>query len=182
MIRGAIVCTSAKARNDHLEFSIPYEYPRRESRLFPGLHLLLTVGSTLLLEIKGLENDQDRAKHQATKRWLAAVNHWSKLLFQVCRHEPKNFSQRRPDPTALDGWIWNVKGVKRVLFRLPDVIREIVQGRPVFVCEGEKDVLEMVEQGFAATAHPGGANREKPGCNWLPDYSETLRGAEVVLI
>jgi type III restriction enzyme len=30
------------------------------------------------LEIKGLETEQDRAKHQAAKRWVAGVNNWGK--------------------------------------------------------------------------------------------------------
>lgn len=45
-------------------------------------------GLTLILEIKGHENDQDRTKHQAAKRWVAAVNHWGKLSvwdFHVCK-------------------------------------------------------------------------------------------------
>ena len=49
------------ARNDHLEFSIPYEYLGVSHAYFPDYVVLLTDGTTLLLEIKGLENDQDRA-------------------------------------------------------------------------------------------------------------------------
>src|SRR5437868_1651421 len=36
------------------------------------------------------------------------------LLFQVVRLEPKDFRQRRPDRGS---WIWNLKGVRRVLYR-----------------------------------------------------------------
>jgi type III restriction enzyme len=45
-------------------------------------------GATVILEIKGFEDDQDRAKHQAAKRWVSAVNHRGKLgrwAFHVCR-------------------------------------------------------------------------------------------------
>ena len=35
------------------------------------------------------------------------------LLYQVCRLEPKGFRCRRPDGDT--GWIWNLKGVRRVL-------------------------------------------------------------------
>jgi hypothetical protein len=48
----------------------------------------LANGVTLVLEIKGHEDDQDRAKHQAAKRWIAAVNHWGQLgrwTFHVCK-------------------------------------------------------------------------------------------------
>src|SRR5436189_130430 len=40
------------------------------------------------------------------------------LLYQNVRYEPKDFRMRRPDGT---GWTWNVKGVRRVLYRLPDL-------------------------------------------------------------
>jgi type III restriction enzyme len=43
---------------------------------------------TLILEIKGYEDDQDRAKHQAAKRWIKAVNNWGQLGqwdFHVCK-------------------------------------------------------------------------------------------------
>jgi type III restriction enzyme len=51
----------------------------------------LTNNVTLILEIKGYEDDQDRAKHQAAQRWVAAVNHWGQLgswAFHVC-HNPQ---------------------------------------------------------------------------------------------
>jgi hypothetical protein len=98
------------------------------------------------------------------------------LLFQVCRMEPKDFRQRRPDPTAKHGWTWNTKDVRRVLFRLPNVIAAVKGGRRVILCEGERDVLAMERAGFAATCNPGGAGK------WRQDYGEFLRRAEVVII
>jgi hypothetical protein len=98
------------------------------------------------------------------------------LLFEVVRFDPKGFSQRRPDATTAGGWIWDSKGVQKVLFRLPEITREIQRGLPIFICEGEKDVLAMVQRGFSATCNPGGASK------WLDSYSETLRGADVVII
>lgn len=56
-----------------------------------------------------------------------------KLLFQVQRYEPKGLAQRRPDGRG--GWIGNLDGVRRVLYRLPEVLAT----QSVFVCEGEKD-------------------------------------------
>jgi type III restriction enzyme len=76
------------ARNDHMEFSIPYEYLGVSHAYFPDYLVRLTDSSTLLLEIKGDEDNQDRAKHEATKRWIEAVKHWGKLghwRFHVCR-------------------------------------------------------------------------------------------------
>lgn len=96
------------------------------------------------------------------------------LVFQVVRYNPKGFRQRRPDGKG--GWIWSMNGVKRVLYRLPEITRDIQGGLPVFITEGEKDVLAMVERGFTATTNAGGAGK------WLDSYTETLRGADVVII
>jgi len=99
-----------------------------------------------------------------------------KLLFQVVRFEPKGFRQRRPDPKAQDGWNWNLDGVERVLYRLPDLLTAIAEGRAIFVVEGEKDADRLWQLGLAATSNPGGAGK------WKAPYSEALRGANVVIL
>jgi type III restriction enzyme len=77
------------ARNDHLEFVIPYEYQGISHGYTPDYLVRLSSGVTLILEIKGYEDDQDRAKHQAAQRWKAAMNRWGQLGpwdFHVCRN------------------------------------------------------------------------------------------------
>jgi predicted transcriptional regulator len=69
-----------------------------------------------------------------------------------------------------------MKGVTRVLFRLPEITAAIKAGTPIYLTEGEKDALAMVEHGFEATCNPGGAGK------WQDPYSETLRGADVLII
>ena len=44
----------------------------------------------------------------------------STLLFEVVRYEPKDFRPRRPDGKS--GWIWNLDGTPRVLYRLPELL------------------------------------------------------------
>src|SRR6266849_5709232 len=104
------------------------------------------------------------------------VNADGKLLYQVVRLDPKDFRFRRPDPRGKDGWTWNLKGIKRVLYRLPEVLKAVAEGRPVFVVEGEKDADRLARLGFTATTNPGGAGK------WDKAYSEILRGAIVVLL
>ena len=58
----------------------------------------------------------------------------AKWLFEVVRYEPKDFRQRRPDATALDGWTWNTKGVEKVLFRLPEILRDDSKRQIHFRC------------------------------------------------
>lgn len=91
------------------------------------------------------------------------------LLFQVLRTAGKNFRQRRPNGK---GWTWSVKGVRRVLYRLPDVIT----ADTVYVVEGEKDADALAAHGLVATTAPGGAGR------WHQSYTETLRGKRVIIL
>jgi putative DNA primase/helicase len=93
-----------------------------------------------------------------------------KLLYQVVRTEPKGFFQRRPD--GYGGWI-NEKGERQVLYRL----REVTEAPIVFVVEGEKDAETLRNHGFMATTNAGGAKAP-----WLNQYTEALRGREVILI
>jgi hypothetical protein len=59
---------------------------------------------------------------------------------------------------------------------LPEVRDAVVRGRLIFIVEGEKDVDNLCRLGFTATCNPGGANK------WRSEYTESLRGAEVVII
>jgi uncharacterized protein (DUF927 family) len=94
------------------------------------------------------------------------------LLYQVCRLEPKGFFQRRPDGAG--GWIRNLKGVRRVLFRLA----ELRGAQEVYITEGEKDALALVKLGLVATTNSGGAEK------WRSGYTRQLRmaGVESVVI
>jgi type III restriction enzyme len=74
--------------NDHLEFAIPYEYLDVSHAYIPDFLVRLEAGVTLILEIKGYQNDQDLAKHQA-------VNNWGQLgrgVFHVCK-DPQMLGQ-----------------------------------------------------------------------------------------
>jgi 5S rRNA maturation endonuclease (ribonuclease M5) len=98
------------------------------------------------------------------------------LLFQVCRTADKQFPQRRPDPTSGSGWRWNLDGVRRVLYRLPQVREAIAQGTTVYVVEGEKDVHAVEHAGATVTCNPSGAG------HWRQEYAESLRDAHVIVV
>jgi len=95
-----------------------------------------------------------------------------KLLFQSVRFEPKGFSQRQPDGKG--GWKWNLQGVRRVLYRLTELLAADA-GETVFVVEGEKDCNLLATLGLVATTNPGGADK------WRQEYNEMLRGRHVVI-
>ena len=102
------------------------------------------------------------------------VDETGRLLFQTVRFRPKGFAQRRPD--GADGWLWDLKGVRRVLYRLPKVLAAAARGQRVYKPEGEKDVHALEKLGLTATTNAGGAGK------WLKAYSESLRGAHVVIL
>jgi len=95
------------------------------------------------------------------------------LLFQAVRYDPKDFKQRQLDGKG--GWIWNLKGVRRVLYRLPELMAAD-PAKPVFIVEGEKDANRLIQQGLIATTNPMGAKK------WLPEYSGYLEGRHVVIV
>ncbi len=97
-----------------------------------------------------------------------------KLLYEVVRYIPKGFSQRRPDGRG--GYIYNLKGIKPVLYRLPEVLEAVKDGRLIHIVEGEKDVENLFKLGLVATTCSSGAGK------WRDYYSDSLRGANVVII
>jgi len=110
----------------------------------------------------------------------------SVLLYQVARDSGKNFAQRRPnvgrDPKEPE-WLYETKDVRRVLYRLPEVMTAAdfqKRGKfpqPIFVVEGEKDADNLAKLGFVATTAAMGAKAP-----WLPEYTKQLSGCSDVAI
>jgi hypothetical protein len=102
------------------------------------------------------------------------VDETAKLLYQVVRYDPKGFRQRQPREGG--GWEWSLRGVRLVLFMLPELIEAIACERQVFVVEGEKDVLTLTARGMVATCNSGGAGK------WREEFNGFFRDADVVII
>lgn len=95
-----------------------------------------------------------------------------KLLFQAVRFEPKDFRQRQPKGNE---WVWNLEGVRKVLFHLPQLLQSQWDAT-VLLVEGEADVLAAEALGFVATCNPMGAGK------WNKEYSESLKGRKVCIL
>lgn len=89
-------------------------------------------------------------------------------LFQAIRLKPKDFRQRH---RSENGWLWNMDGVERVLYRLPEVMKADV----VWIVEGEKDADNLASLGYTATTNVGGAKK------WLDGYSSALKGKQIII-
>jgi putative DNA primase/helicase len=124
----------------------------------------------------GHENGSQHANGNSFGRIVAEYDYRDQtgaLLFQAVRFDPKNFRQRAPKDGS--GWTWMLNGVRRVLYRLPELLAADPNAT-VFVCEGEKDVDNLRARGLVATCNPMGAGK------WRPEYSESLRGRKVAVI
>jgi hypothetical protein len=95
------------------------------------------------------------------------------LLYQAVRFEPKDFRQRRPNSRG--GWIWNVKDVRQVPYRLPELIEAIGNEHLVFIVEGEKDVDRLRSLGVPATTNAGGASK------WRDELNPHFKDADAVI-
>jgi hypothetical protein len=120
---------------------------------------------------------EERAARPSPRARIAAtydyVDERGKLLFQAVRYVPKMFGQRRPDGRG--GWINDLKGVRRVPYRLDELIRA-ERGTVVFVVEGEKDADRLRQIGVLATTCPMGAGK------WKDEYSAALAELVVVIL
>ena len=111
-------------------------------------------------------------------------------LFQVCRYyyttasgkREKTFRQRRYDPSNEKanraGYVASVPNELRdsTLYKMPQLLAAIRDGKPVYVVEGEKDVETLARLGHVATCNPGGAGK------WRDGYTRLLRGADVIIL
>jgi hypothetical protein len=93
------------------------------------------------------------------------------LLYQSVRFIPKSFCQRRPD--GMGGWKWSIKGLQKVLYRLPELIASTDM---VYISGGEKDVESLVKLGLTATTNACGEG------NWKQEFNEYLKGRDVVIL
>lgn len=125
------------------------------------------IVAALGLTMRDLFPDRDQHEAEATFDY---VDEQRSLLFQVVRFPGKKFRQRRPDGAG--GWIWNLNGVRRVLYRLPDL-----KGHDtVFIVEGEKDAETLWALGLPAATNAGGAGK------WHDAYSQQLVSAGVTRV
>src|ERR1039457_6342141 len=89
------------------------------------------------------------------------------LLSEVIRYAHPNgekaFRQRRPD--GCGGFTWNLDGIERVPYRLP----ELLKAETVYLAEGEKDVHTLEGWGLAASCNAGGSGNSHLYAGWA-DY------------
>lgn len=74
-----------------------------------------------------------------------------------------------------DSFTYGLNGRKKTLYKLPDVIKEIQKGFPVFITEGEKDADNLRKIGLCATTCGGCSD-------WRMEFAPYFTGASVILL
>jgi putative DNA primase/helicase len=138
-------------------------------------------GTTWSHRLAGRAEPRPRTERKAggTKGRIVATYPYrderGEMLYEVVRFDPKDFRQRRPDPDFPKNFKYSLGDVRRVLYRLP----ELVAADPaewVCVVEGEKDADRLAELGMVATTCAMGAGK------WQAAYSSSLKSRKVAII
>lgn len=103
------------------------------------------------------------------------------VLFEAVRFPGKRFTQRHLDPdhpdAKPDGYVYSLDGIRRVPFRLPELLAAVREGKTIYIVEGEKDALRITQEtGRFATCNPMGAGK------WREEYNQFFVGAKQVFI
>lgn len=114
------------------------------------------------------------AKSAKTPKVIAAVYEYTdadgEILYENVRYEPKDFRQRRPDGDG--GYIYNLDGIDRVPYLLPELLDEIKNGaEDIWFTEGEKDADNLRLLGLTATSFK----------NWTQTLNPYIKGVHAVL-
>ncbi|MCV0395457.1 MAG: AAA family ATPase [Rhizobiaceae bacterium] len=124
-------------------------------------------------------------------------------VLKFAKTAPRRYMQRRKHPAG-KGWIWGLQAgtygqirsgdwfkskegkhyqaeetfeeAVRWLYHRDEVLKAKADGKPVFLCEGEKDAETLRSWGFTATTNAGGAKY------WTDQFDDDLAGADVVIL
>ena len=155
-----------KDRAPKLTIVVPGEVPEETT----------TEGTATMVTVAEFEYfDQDGKFAYTTQRKEFRNLDGSFVLAKDGIKRKKTFRQYRIDENG--DRAWNLDGVERVLYRLPELVDAVAANRPIFVVEGEAKVDALREVDVIATTNVCGAKAP-----WLLAYSEYLRGADVVLL
>jgi hypothetical protein len=133
-----------------------------------------SIMSELRLPMSALFDQDSRDSRVRIEAIYDYLDDTAALLFQVVRYGHKRFRQRRPD--GCGGYLWNLNGIQRVPYRLPQLLTAVHEGQRVFVPEGEKDVHALERAGQVATCNPMGAGK------WRPEFNRYFAGARVTIV
>ncbi len=146
--------------------SKPKQQPTQEKKKVPAPEL--KVGDMYTYK------DKDGAQHsEKIIKEYVYTSYTGIPVVKVFRTEGKSFPVIHRDGTT---WYWGEGRCGRILYRLPEVMKAIKEGKPVHIVEGEKDADTLADHGYCATTNRGGAGK------WPSELTNDLKGADVVIL
>lgn len=132
------------------------------------------IVNSLGLQIVDLfDEPADQRRGYTVEAEYSYVDESGTLLFTKERRYPKDFRCYR----EVNGHrVYKLEDVRRVLYRLPDLVDGLEAGKTIYICEGEKDADRLASLGYVATTNYDGAGK------WRDDYNDYFAGADVVIV
>lgn len=136
------------------------------------------ICSSLGLQVSDLF-DKSRTDFRETTRIVYSYrDEHGHELYRKIRIEPGSNGKTKEffcEHTENGQIIKNLKGCRKVLYRLPDLLKAISNNQPIFLVEGEKDVDKLCEFGLTATT-------SIDSLKWPDEFSELLVDADIVIL
>lgn len=135
------------------------------------------ICASLNLKVSDLFDKSHEAFQKTNRTVYSYSDEQGRELYRKIRIEPgsngkaKDFYCERNEEGQV---VRNLKGCRKVLYRLPEILRAISQEKPIFLVEGEKDANKLYELGLAATT-------TLESLKWQDENTEILKDADVVI-
>jgi len=128
-------------------------------------------------------SDRKPSAQKLEQREIDVIYHYTDANgkpFEVVRTKPKGFYQRQSDGkggySKTPAGRYTMKGIIWTLYHQDKLKQAIDDGKEIILVEGEKDVKRLEREGLVSTTNPMGAGK------WRSNYSEALRGADLIII
>ncbi len=147
------------------------------------LHCFAGCSTDAVLASVGLSFDdlfiKTERQYNVNAPKVLATHHYydeqNKLKYSVEKYLKDNKKQFRFYHFEDNKKIYNLKNVRKVLYRLPELIEGMDKTEFVCICEGEKDVDNLMNLGLLATTNPTGAE------GWKAEYNHYFQNSNVVI-
>lgn len=137
------------------------------------------ICTSLGLEVSDLfEKPKNEFREKTSRIVYSYKDEHGHELYRKIRIEPGTKGREKEffcEHTENGQVIRNLKGCRKVLYRLPGLLRAISNQKPIFLVEGEKDVDKLYECGLTATT-------SIDSLSWSDEFTEVLKDADIVIL
>lgn len=136
------------------------------------------ICDSLDLQVVDLFEKPQRDIQKIKRTIYSYTDEHGRELYRKVRVEPgkngkgKDFFCERDEKGKV---VKNLKGCRKVLYRLPEVLKAISEKKTIFLVEGEKDSDKLFSKAITATT-------AIESLKWYKQYTETLKDADVVIL